>query len=103
MRRPDEQLDEGSVHIWTVRLDGSERDLAAFDAVLSAEERAQAARFAFPHLRRSFVFSRGVLRSLVGNYTATAAAAVSFLFGPQGKPSLAGPGRLRFNVSHSGG
>ena len=95
-------LDAQTVHIWPVHLRGSDADLTAFDRILSPEEQTRAARFAFPHLRRAYVFGRGALRHLLASYTGIAPAALSFAYGPQGKPSLVSPTRVRFNASHSG-
>jgi 4'-phosphopantetheinyl transferase len=40
---------------------------------------------------------------LVSDYTGIAPAALHFLYGPHGKPSLDHEGDLRFNVSHTAG
>jgi 4'-phosphopantetheinyl transferase len=93
-------LDDHTIHVWPVRLLGSDADLAAFDRVLAPDERARAARFAVSHLRRNYMFSRGALRMLLSTYAGTPPADLSFTYGPQGKPSS--PGRVRFNASHSG-
>ena len=96
------RLEPDAVHVWPVRLHGSDEDLALFDHVLSADERERAARFAFPYLRRRYTFGRGTLRFLISAYSALPPADISFVYGPQGKPSLASPARLHFNASHSG-
>jgi 4'-phosphopantetheinyl transferase len=75
---------------------------AQFTALLSADERERAARFAFAHLRRSFTLARGALRILLGRTLGMAPAAIRFVYGEKGKPGLAEPGRVRFNMSHSG-
>jgi 4'-phosphopantetheinyl transferase len=98
---PATQLDERTVHVWSVRLQGSDADLAVFSGFLSSDERERAARFAFAHLARSFVFGRGALRMLLSSYAGIPPGDVSFQYGPNGKPALASPRRLRFNASHS--
>jgi 4'-phosphopantetheinyl transferase len=95
-------LGDRTVHIWPIRLCGTDSDLAAFDATLTADERARANRFLFPHLRRTYTFGRGILRRLLADYTGLPPGAVTVVYGPQGKPALAASTRVRFNVSHSG-
>ena len=69
--------------------------------VLSGEELARADRFKRDRDRRCYLISRAALRHLLAGYTGRAAAAINFLEGPQGKPSIErGPA---FNLSHAGG
>ena len=76
-------------------------------SVLSEEERARASRFVRPRDGRRFAVCRGSLRLILGQLTNAPPQAVSFRFGPGGKPELAGHGPpgdaplLRFNVTHS--
>ena len=95
-------LGEREVHVWSVRLDASNSAVARFDRLLSPDEQARAGRFVFPHLRRSFTIARGALRVLLGRYLNQAPAEILFTHGPKGKPATAQPGRLKFNLSHSG-
>jgi len=71
---------------------------------LSADEAKRAAAFCFERDRHRFVAARGFLREILGRYLRAAGEALSFEYGPHGKPALAGEFRdaLRFNVSHSG-
>jgi 4'-phosphopantetheinyl transferase len=97
-------LAEGEVHVLLAALDTL--PAGALTARLSPEERARAERFHFARDRQRFVGARGLLRGLLGRYLGIEPAALQFAYGPRGKPSLmaeGGPGRLRFNVSHSGG
>src|SRR4051794_38500552 len=94
-------LEAHTVHIRPVLLQGSDADLAECEGYLSPDERDRAARFAFAHLRRAYIFGRGALRLLLSSYTGTEPAKLSFTYGTNGKPMLAPPGRLRFNASHS--
>ncbi len=55
------------------------------------------------HLRTSFTLARGALRLLLARAAGEPAAALRFTYGEKGKPSLAAAGRIRFNLSHSGG
>jgi len=95
-------LNRDSVHVWTIQLDPDEALAHSFEAILSDEEIARASRFLFPHLRWSYVVSHGCLRLLLARYLGIAPAAVRFLTGPKGKPHLADPGSIQFNLSHSG-
>ncbi len=96
-----QQLSDGEVHLWTVRLEGGP-DLELSKAVLDPEEAARAQRFVFERDRIRFAFARGTLRLLAGAYLGEDPRHIRFAYGPKGKPSLAGERRLRLNLSHSG-
>lgn len=86
------------VHIWLWRT-----DIEAFPAqVLSASERAAAARFRFPRDRARATSSRTGLRWLLGGYLGLPPETLVFAVGAEGKPRLAGAGAVSFNLSHSG-
>jgi len=94
------------VHIWLLPLDIAPMPFEQVTAALSREERDRASRFRSSQDRRRFEAGRGLLRHVLGGYLGQPAAALRLAFGPQGKPSLAGPGgqtRLEFNLSHSAG
>jgi 4'-phosphopantetheinyl transferase len=84
-------------------LEAPDAAIARFHGILTPDERDRAARFRLSHLRRSFVLARGALRILLSHYLSTRPGAIPLRYGLQGKPSLAEPARLRFNLSHSGG
>ncbi|MGI8990834.1 MAG: 4'-phosphopantetheinyl transferase family protein, partial [Bryobacteraceae bacterium] len=90
------------VHVWPFRIYGSDALAAEFLKVLSPDERERAARFRFERLQRSFILTRGALRILLGHYLETSPAGIQFEYGAKGKPHLAAPSRIEFNVSHSG-
>jgi 4'-phosphopantetheinyl transferase len=74
---------------------------------LSFTEQAQLQRIRLPAAQRQFLMSRGCLRYLLSRYVSQAPAALTFVYGPKGKPELSldpdQPGSaLRFNLSHSG-
>lgn len=96
------QLTGRDVHIWPVRIQGSAALAARLLPVLSADERERVARFQFEHLRRSFTLTRGALRIILGHYLDVPPGGIPFEYGPKGKPNLAAPTRVAFNVSHSG-
>jgi 4'-phosphopantetheinyl transferase len=89
---------EDEVHVWRLTLAGpTERFLEQLDT----DEVARANRFYFERHRKRFVIARGFLRLLLGQYLQTEAKQLQFVYGPWGKPALAGESRLRFNMSHS--
>ena len=49
------------------------------------------------------MIARGLLRTLLGRYLQVSPASIVFKYGSKGKPALAGPAGIDFNVSHSGG
>lgn len=113
----DEQANlSGEVHVWTAALseippEGRQGLVRDYAALLSPEERHRADRFAFRHLRETFVIAHGLLRRLlaeylsgypVGDLATTRAADIPILQGAYGKPYVPGGGRISFNLSHSG-
>jgi 4'-phosphopantetheinyl transferase len=76
--------------------------LEALARALDPAELARGATFRFDRHRDEFVACRGTLRALVGAYTARPARSIAFGYSSTGKPYLAKPGDLRFNVTHSG-
>lgn len=90
---------DGAVEIVVAHLFARTEEVSAAVAVLSEDERARADRFAFDRDRRRFIIARARLRHLLGARLETAAEAIEFSYGTQGKPSLRGSD-WRFNVSH---
>jgi 4'-phosphopantetheinyl transferase len=94
----------GEVHVFLAAVNTLPAEALA--AWLSDDERGRAERFHFARDRQCFVGTRGLLRGLLGRYLGVEPAALRFAYGPRGKPSLVAEGeagRMRFNVSHSGG
>ena len=103
---PVARLDQlaGAVHVWAFPLAAPDGDEAGQQALLSADERARAERFRFDRHRRRFVTGRVTLRRLLGHYLEADPAALTFSYGPAGKPEVAGPEAARglsFNLSNS--
>lgn len=96
------RLSDGDVHLWTVELDQAAGTCEHLEALLSDDETARAARFAFDKDRRHYVVCRGALRMALGGYLQKDPAALSFTYGLHGKPALRDHG-LQFSVSHSSG
>ena len=90
------------MQVWPVRLTAPDDAVDDFRSLLAEPEKERAERFAFEHLRRSFILSRGVLRILLGRYIGMAPAAITFAYGAHGKPHVPVETRVRFNSSHSG-
>jgi phosphopantetheinyl transferase len=100
------ELALGEIHVWRAYLDCGEAVLRQFEATLSTDERARAARFYFPRDRNTFIATRGVLRELLGRYIKHPPADLEFDYSPRGKPFLRGQSLelpVEFNVSHSHG
>lgn len=88
------------VRVWTVAA-GSPLALSAPVSVLSAQERARAARFRFVPDRDRFVACRVALREILGAELEIPPAQIEFEYGAHGKPALADRSAgLEFSVSH---
>ena len=99
------QLRAAEVHVWSAALDGELPAESELERLLAPDERARAERFASAGVRHRFVAARGLLRLILARYLKRDAAQLSFAYGIQGKPVLAGDlagEGLQFNLSHSG-
>lgn len=83
------------VHVWCARADGTD-----FRPILSPDELARADRYRMDRDRDRFIWCRGLLRTILGEQLRRPPKAISFCYGPSGKPYLPGT-ELRFNLSHS--
>ncbi|MEM6455496.1 MAG: 4'-phosphopantetheinyl transferase superfamily protein [Acidobacteriota bacterium] len=96
-----------AVDVWSIDLAPDDATVARCRARLSVDEIAKVDRFHFDRDRRRATVARGALRVLLGGYLDRAPEALRFVYGPQGKPFLAGaggqadPDAPSFNVSHS--
>ncbi|WP_265266622.1 4'-phosphopantetheinyl transferase family protein [Spirulina subsalsa] len=88
------------VHLWQVSLLHPPFPLPQLMPLLSPDEQARAARYAFESDRQGFQISRGCLRLLLAHYLATSPQRLQFSYTPNGKPSLT-DFSLSFNLSHS--
>lgn len=75
---------------------------SALLAVVTAEEQARAGRYLRPADRARFLMGRACLRVLLGRLLQCPPAAVPLVFNAFGKPELAPPSGIQFNVAHSG-
>ncbi len=97
-------LSANEVHAWKAPLIASEYEYAAFQQVLSVDERERAGRFYFEKDRRRWTIAHGVLRLLLAGYLNSNPHELQFVTNRYGKPSLAHPFAetgLQFNLSHS--
>jgi 4'-phosphopantetheinyl transferase len=101
---PALDLSPAEVHVWRIALDPGAEVVHALAALLNADEQARAARCVAQRHRARFQVGRGMLRTILGRYLATAPERIAFDYGPHGKPSLGGDARasdVRFNLAHS--
>jgi 4'-phosphopantetheinyl transferase len=100
---PAPELAASSIHIWQFPLAISDDSLEGFNALLSEDEGARAARFHFEKDTRRFTVARAAVRSILGSYTRRRAGDLRFDYAHYGKPALSNvDADLRFSVSHSG-
>ena len=96
-------LPEDEVHLWQVDLAVVAAAEQRWQQILSADERARAARFHFPRDRQHYTATRALLRTILASYIAAHPAKLVFRYSEKDKPSLALAGnQVEFNVSHSG-
>jgi len=93
----------GAVSLWRAALDLPAEHMEQLVGLLSGGEQARAVRLRSGTARRRFAAARGLLRELLGASVGQPPAELRFAYGPQGKPGLNPPGRLRFNLSHCDG
>lgn len=70
---------------------------------LSHDEIERADRFRRPTSRHQFVVGRGMCRCLLGQRLATDPRLIQFQLAAHGKPQLAGPSSVQFNIAHTEG
>src|SRR2546429_260314 len=94
------------VQVWQVALNQNTDSLFKMNALLSLDERLRADRYHFAKDRNQFVESRAALRLILSDYLNTTPQKIEFVYGPCGKPALAGEfseSKLRFNLSRRDG
>jgi len=100
-RRTAASLGRDEVQVWSAILCHDEVESIELTRDLSPDEHKRAERFLVEESRRQFIFSRAVLRQLLGACLNTTPSALSFCYHPHGKPFVHQSG-LCFNLSHSG-
>jgi 4'-phosphopantetheinyl transferase len=95
----------GELRLWRVDLHQPEEWVERVSAsLLTPDERTRGERGA-PEVRRRRLVARAALRIALSRHLACTPASLRFVYGPQGKPALAGDdgvGQLHFNLSRSG-
>jgi len=90
------------IRVWQINLDELTGFTRHLEAILSADERKRAYAFATPLLQQRFIGGRGVLRLVLGACCGKAPENLEFIYGPYGKPYLAGAETdWKFNMAHS--
>ncbi|MFT3765982.1 MAG: 4'-phosphopantetheinyl transferase superfamily protein [Minicystis sp.] len=100
-------LPHDEVHFFYLR-DGDVADarlVAAYEALLSPDERARRARYRFEHSRREYLLTRALVRVTLSRYAPVAPAAWTFGQNEYGRPAIdrAEHAWLRFNLSNTRG
>jgi 4'-phosphopantetheinyl transferase len=98
-------LSSGGLHVWTACLVEDHRATADLLPILSDEERAQAAQFAFERDRLRFIQAHGMVRQILAHYCDADPAALAFSRNRHGKPHLVSQGKdrdVQFSLTHSG-
>lgn len=99
----DWSLRPGEIHLCFVPLAASAACLARLERVLAPEESDRARGFRTAALRAAFIAARGLLRAILARSLGLDPARLPLEAGAGGKPRVALPARLRFNLAHSGG
>jgi len=95
----------GDVEIWSAKNDVSTETLSALERTLSIEERRRRDKFKFQTYRNAYIFSQGVLRTILAQYLSAGASEIEFRINEYGKPFLSNSistASVMFNMSHSG-
>lgn len=98
-------LPEDEVHLWRVDLSTVAAGEPHWQQILSADEKARAARFHFSRDRQCFTATRALLRTILASYAASSPTELLFRYSDKDKPSLSAGhsgNQIEFNVSHSG-
>ncbi len=88
---------DGSVELWGLDLESGRVDRQ----LLSSLEWERASSYQDERLRQRFIRLKGLQRRILGRYLHCEPSAVTYAYGPQGKPELPGT-HLFFNLTHSG-
>jgi 4'-phosphopantetheinyl transferase len=104
---PPLSLRSDEVHLWVVEPEriSEPRLLAAYQALLSEEERERHVRFRFEKHRQQFLVSHALVRVTLSRYAPVRPQAWHFSANAYGRPEIANEvlPRLRFNLSHTDG
>lgn len=105
-RKPPGTLDpaKGGVDLWRFRRDLPADEIRRLTDLLDESERDRADRLVDRALAGPFIAGRARLRQVLARYLGQQPARLEFIYGPFGKPQLAGAaaGQISFNLAHSG-
>jgi 4'-phosphopantetheinyl transferase len=99
---------ETEAHLWIARppLIRDPDLILAYDALLTADERAKVARYRFEKDRHTSLVTRALVRTVLSRYAAVPPGVWRFVANQYGRPEIAEPREaraLRFNLSHTEG
>lgn len=98
-------IDKETVHVWRACFPPKNASVRQYASYLSGGEIERARRFIRQSDRERYIYSHGVLRSILGSYINYKPQQLIFESDDYTKPFLAGPGNyqnIQFNLSHSG-
>jgi 4'-phosphopantetheinyl transferase len=96
-------LPPGELHLWRATLERPAAERARLWTWLSVEERERAERFRLENGRFHYIVARGLLRERLGSYLGVSPDSLRFVYGAQGKPSLADYAHFSFSIAHGQG
>ena len=82
------RLEMGEVHVWELPLDVPRTVLDRLERLISAEEAARAARFAFAGDRDRYRAAHGLLRLALAGYLGTSPKEIEFARSAGGSPGM---------------
>jgi 4'-phosphopantetheinyl transferase len=91
-----------TTHLWWVRPETFQASPAAL-ALLSEQERVQHQRYLTAQKRHEYLVTRVLVRRVLGRALGVAPQSLQFVTNPWGRPALAPPAPMHFNVSHTEG
>src|SRR5437899_1889794 len=80
----------GVAQVWRASLDSPSQPAEQLAEVLAPDEQRRAERISTEQGRLRFIASRALLRQLLSQYLGCDPAGLRFVYGPHGKPALAG-------------
>lgn len=92
---------DDEVHVWAVQLDRDASVIREVAALLDDDERDRASRFRRRVDRDRFIVAHAVLRRVLARYLRKPAQSLRFRRDRFGKPSLAHPTDVSFNLAHA--
>ena len=102
------KLEANEIHLWFAFIDEIHNTeiLAAYEKLLTKEEKARQGRFHFERHRRQYLVTRALVRTTLSRYTGVEPRDWRFSTNEYGRPEISAPGGLpllRFNLSHTDG